>query len=331
MKLFRSNIFLWCLGIALAIQVYIAFETPIGGSFSDAAMLAMNGVQDITPVKATLVSFDSTGASFTDLYGEAGRVCVTDKSFGTYASYKNGDVLVMSVSYNRVAKDFDLVEIIRANPMMTFPMIQGLGELGRNMLFHVPMSMVAFFAFLLGTIYSILYLVKKDFDYDRRARAASAGGFLFTALATVTGSIWARFSWGTFWNWDPRETSIFILLLIYGAYFMLRSLLEESEDKKARIAAVYNIIAGVSMPFLIFVVPRITQSLHPGGGGTEAPILNLSGNTHTASSLLNMYWISVLLFLLVFLWMKDLYTRILRIEDKERSKLNESDNGFSRT
>jgi heme exporter protein C len=317
MRIFRSNIFLWCLGLALAVQVFVAFETPIGGSFGDAVQLSMNGVQDVTPVKATLLSTDSAGALFKDLYGDSGRVHLTDKSYGTYKSYKSGDVIVMSVFYNRNSKNFDLVEIIRANPMMTFPMIQGLGELGRNMLFHVPMSMVAFIAFLLGTIYSILYLVKKDFDFDRRARAASAGGFLFTALATITGSIWARFSWGTFWNWDPRETSIFILLLIYGAYFMLRSLLEESEDKKARIAAVYNIIAFVSVPFLMFVVPRITQSLHPGGGGTEAPIINLSGQTHTDRTLLNMHWISVLLFLMVFLWIKDIYTRILRLQDKK--------------
>ena len=267
MRIFRSNIFLWCLGIALAVQVFVAFETPIGGSFSDAVQLSMNGVQDVTPVKATLLSSDSSGASFTDLYGQPGHVQVTNISYGSFQAYKHGDIFVMSVSYHPAEKSFDLVEVIRVNPVMTFPMIQGLGELGRNMLFHVPMSMVAFIAFLLGTIYSILYLVKKDFDFDRRARAASAGGFLFTLMATITGSIWARFSWGTFWNWDPRETSIFILLLIYGAYFMLRSLLEESEDKKARIAAVYNIISFVTVPFLMFILPRITQSLHPGGGG----------------------------------------------------------------
>ncbi|MDP4200500.1 MAG: cytochrome c biogenesis protein CcsA [Bacteroidota bacterium] len=313
MRLFRSNLFLWCLGIALAIQVYIAFETPIGGSFSDATTLAMNGVQDVTPVRATLVSTDSAGALFKDLYGEPGRVHASN---GAYGAYKAGDVLVISVAYNLSAKSFNLVEIIRANPMMTFPMIQGLGELGRNMLFHVPMAMVAFIAFLVGTIYSILFLIKKDFEYDRHARAASAAGLLFTILATVTGSIWARFSWGTFWNWDPRETSIFILLLIYAAYFMLRSLLEESEDKKARIAAVYNIIAFVSVPFLMFVVPRITQSLHPGGGGTEAPVINLSGQTHTDRTLLDMHWISVVLFLFVFFWIKDMYTRILRLEAK---------------
>ncbi len=321
MRLFRSNIFLWCLGLALAVQVYLSFETPIGGSFGDAVMLKMNGVQNITPVKATLLSTDSTGAIFKDFIGDTGRIERTSQSFGSFVSLKPGDEIVASVEYQPSANAFDLVELIRVNPVMTFPMIQGLGELGRNMLFHVPMSMVAFLAFLLGTIYSILYLVKKDYDYDRRARAASAGGFLFTALATITGSIWARFSWGTFWNWDPRETSIFILLLIYAAYFMLRSLLEESEDKKARIAAVYNIIAFVSVPFLMFVVPRITQSLHPGGGGTEAPLLNLSGKTHVSATLGDMFWISTLLFFLVFLWMKDLFTRMLRIEDKRAEQM----------
>jgi len=314
MRLFRSNLFLWFLGIALAVQVYISFETPIGGSFGDATMLSMNGVQDVTPVKATLLSQDSGWGSFRDLYGDSGRV---NMSHGSDRTYTSGEVLVMSLAYNRLTKAFDLVDVIRVNPTMTFPMIQGLGELGRNMLFHVPMSMVAFVAFLWGTICSILYLTKKDYDYDRIARASSAAGLLFTILATVTGSIWARFSWGTFWNWDPRETSIFILLLIYAAYFMLRSLLEESEDKKAKIAAVYNIIAFVSVPFLMFVVPRITQSLHPGGGGTEAPVLNVSGKTHTDRTLLNMHWISVTLFLFVFMWIKDIYTRILRIEDKK--------------
>ncbi len=321
MKLFRSNIFLWCLGIALAIQVYIAFETPIGGSFSDAKMLAMNGVQDVTPIKATLLSYDPVTklGRFRDLYDDTGHVVMSDKAYATKAAV--GDVLVMSVAYDKQTATNNLVDLIRVNPMMTFPMIQGLGELGRNMLFHVPMSMVAFIAFLMGTIYSILYLIKKDFDYDRRARASSAAGLLFTALATITGSIWARFSWGTFWNWDPRETSIFILLLIYGAYFMLRSLLEESEDKKARIAAVYNIIAFVTVPFLMFILPRITQSLHPGGGGGmaggEAPIINLSGKVHTDRTLLNMHWVSVFLFLFVFLWLKDVYTRILRLQDKQ--------------
>src|ERR1043166_2859854 len=102
MRLFRSNIFLWCLGIALAIQVFIAFETPIAGSFGDAAILSMQGVQDITPVKATMVSVDSGWGSFKDLYDEPGRVQLGTSPYG--AEIKKGDVVVITVRYNTQTK-----------------------------------------------------------------------------------------------------------------------------------------------------------------------------------------------------------------------------------
>ena len=314
MKFFRSKIYHLLLGAIIAVSVFVCFITPIGGSFNDVVTLKMNNVSNVTPVKATITAtgYDSISKKFynaKDLYGTERRILV-DASLGL----KIGDVIVAECNYLPSENYFDVIRIERINPAMTFPLIQGLGELGRNMLFHVPMSFVATIAFLLGTIYSILFLRKKKMEYDFRARASSAIGLLFTILATVTGSIWARFSWGTFWNWDPRETSIFILLLIYVAYFLLRSLLEEDEEKKARIAAVYNIIAFVTVPFLMFVLPRITQSLHPGSSGTEAPVINLSGKTHTDPILSYILWTNVLLFTLLFLWMKDLYTIVLRKE-----------------
>ena len=323
MNVLRSYPFLYLLGAALSIAVYVSFSTPIAGYFGDAVQYKMNGTAVAAPVKAVLVkeSYDSLGVVYIDAKDFAGirqpvRISQTNE-------LKVGDVFVADISYDPPTQSYTLVQVVRRNPMMTFALIPGLGELGRNLLFHVPMSMVAFLAFLIGTIYSILYLVKKKPDYDRSARASSAVGLMFTLLSTITGSVWARFSWGTFWNWDPREVSIFILLLIYFAYFILRSLLEESEEKKARIAAVYNIIAFVSVPFLMFVVPRITQSLHPGGGGGEAPIINTSATpVHTDPTLLNMHWLNVLLFILVFLWLKDLYTRVLRIEDARTESLS---------
>jgi heme exporter protein C len=224
---------------------------------------------------------------------------------------------VADFSYRPADSTFILKKVVNIDPLMTFPLVQGLGELGRNMLFHVPMSFVAFVLFLLGTIYSIIFLRKKDMKYDLQARGFSAVGLLLTFLATVTGSIWARFSWGRFWNFDPRESSILILLLIYIAYFLLRSLMEESDEKKARIAAVYNIIAFVTVPFLMFVLPRITESLHPGGAGSVAPVINLSGKTHTAPTLLWMLWGMVFVFTLVCLWIKDLYVRIVQLEQKK--------------
>jgi heme exporter protein C len=226
-------------------------------------------------------------------------------------------VSVADFSYRPADSTYILQNVVSVDPLLTFPLVQGLGELGRNILFHVPMSFVAFVLFLLGTVYSIILLRKKDMKYDLEARAFSAVGLLLTVLATITGSIWARFSWGRFWNFDPRESSILILLLIYIAYFLLRSLMEDSEEKKARIAAVYNIIAFVTVPFLMFVLPRITESLHPGGAGSVAPVINLSGKTYTAPSLLWMLWGMVFLFMLICFWIKDLYVRIVNLENKK--------------
>jgi heme exporter protein C len=93
--------------------------------------------------------------------------------------------------------------------------------------------------------------------------AAIEQGFLFSILATATGSIFAKVVWGSFWNWDPRETSILILLLIYGAYFALRSAIDDAE-RREQLAAVYALLAFVTVPLLIFVVPRLAESsLHP--------------------------------------------------------------------
>jgi heme exporter protein C len=317
MKFFRSRPYHLILGALFAVSVFICFATPIGGSFYDAVTLKMNNVSNITPVKMTITTtgYDSVAKKFylaKDRYDTVKRVLI-DRSLGL----KIGDVVVADCAYFPADGFFEAMRVERINPAITFPVIPGLGELGRNMLFHVPMSMVAFIAYILAMIYSIQFLRKKNMEYDFRARASSAIGLLFTILATVTGSIWARFSWGTFWNWDPRETSIFILLLIYIAYFLLRSLLEDGEEKKARMAAVYNIIACIPMVFLVFVLPRITQSLHPGSSGTEAPVINLSGETHTDPILKIILWTNVTLFTLLFVWIKDIYTIILRKEFSE--------------
>jgi len=270
----------------------------------------MMDVAKISPVQATILEQgvdqgDKIIFKAKDRFGLERNV-QAKKSYGL----KQGSVVVGDCSYNAGDSTYELVSVERIDPSIIFPLVQGLGELGRNILFHVPMSFVAFIAFLVGTINSIQVLRKNDLKHDLRARAASAGGLLFTTLATVTGSIWARFSWGSFWNWDePRETSILVLLLIYIAYFLLRSLLEDSEEKKARIAAVYNIIAFVTVPFLMFILPRITRSLHPGSG-SEAPVINLSGKTHIDPWFSIFLWINVTCFALLFFWMRDLYIRI---------------------
>jgi heme exporter protein C len=143
------------------------------------------------------------------------------------------------------------------------PQYAGLGNAGRIIIMHVPTAWVTSLAFAVSAVYSILYLRRRRAVDDNFAVAATEVGFLFCILATVTGAIFAQLVWGVFWNWDPRETSILVLLLIYAAYFALRSAIDEPERRR-RLAAVYNVFAAITMPFLLFVAPRVAESsLHP--------------------------------------------------------------------
>jgi heme exporter protein C len=194
-----------------------------------------------------------------------------------------------------------------------FPVIPGLEERARILFFHVPMSWTAVVAFVIAMAFAIRYLARKRIEDDTRSVAAAGLGMLYCVLATVTGSIWAKFNWGSYWNWDPRETSIFVLLLIYGAYFALRSAVDE-DVKRATLAAVYAIIAGVTVPFFIFIMPRIMASLHP------EPIVNAQGKVHMNGTMLTVFLSSLAGFTALFFWMLSLKTRSLLLEQAHERK-----------
>jgi len=186
------------------------------------------------------------------------------------------------------------------------PYIPALGDKARILFFHVPMAWTSVVAFFMSMFFGIKYLTKKDILYDFKAASAAGLGLLFCILATVTGAVWAKFNWGTFWNWDPRQTSIFLLLLIYGAYFALRSAVA-SEDSRAKLASVYSILAFITVPFFIFVVPRIVSSLHPD------PIINVQGKIKMDTGMLLIFIASLVSFMLLFFWMLNLKIRMSRI------------------
>ncbi len=143
------------------------------------------------------------------------------------------------------------------------PPYEGLGNTGRIVMMHVPTAWLSTFAFAIAAWYSIVYLRRRRAQDDDRALAATELGFLFSILATVTGSMFAKVVWGSWWNWEPRETSILILLLIYGAYFALRSAIDDV-DRRRQLAAVYALFAFATAPLLTYVVPRMYEnSLHP--------------------------------------------------------------------
>ncbi|MBL1212659.1 MAG: cytochrome c biogenesis protein CcsA [Ignavibacteriae bacterium] len=199
-----------------------------------------------------------------------------------------------------------------------FPNIPGLEEKAKIIFFHVPTAWLAVIAFLMAMIYGVKYLKNKNLDDDAKSNAALQLGMVFCILATVTGSIWAKFTWGAFWHWDPRETSIFVLLLIYGSLFALRSAVE-NEDKRARLSAVYSIFSFLTVPFFIFIMPRIMTGLHPGSANddTSGPVVDFKMNANMQL----IFYLSLLAFTILYYWMWNISYKSIIIKDKLSRKL----------
>jgi heme exporter protein C len=228
--------------------------------------------------------------------------------------FKEHSKIVVRVKYNKETAGFVYQSTAAVNPLFTLPFIPGLEGLAKILNFHVPMSWVSVLAFLMSMVYSIMYLTKKDVKYDIYASSSAALGTLFSILATVTGMVWAKFAWGSFWNWDPRETSIFVLLLIYAAYFALRLSIEKP-DVRYRLSAVYSIIAFITVPFFIFIIPRIASGLHPGSASdtNAGPIVSAEPET---LNIIKQYTFSLALasFTLVYFWLLNVHIRLKKIK-----------------
>jgi heme exporter protein C len=157
--------------------------------------------------------------------------------------------------------------LVTAAAFLYLPAAQGFmsPEMARILAFHLPNAMVVIIAAVASGYYAFRYLAKgRSLLDDARSKVAASLATLFCVLTTVTGMVFAQVQWGAAWNWDPKQTCIFILLLIYAAYFVLRSGIEDPE-KRAAVAAVYVLFAAVMTPMLGYVVPKYMAplSLHP--------------------------------------------------------------------
>ena len=150
--------------------------------------------------------------------------------------------------------------------IMEVPELPILNETIRNLFFHVAIWFAMFILLIVSVIYSIKYLKNSDIKSDTKASEFATMGIVFGLIGVATGSVWAKFTWGDWWVNDPKLNATTIALLIYLAYFVLRSSIEDSYQK-GRISAVYNIFAFAAAVPLIFILPRLTDSLHPGNGG----------------------------------------------------------------
>jgi heme exporter protein C len=182
-----------------------------------------------------------------------------------------------------------------------------IGESSRIVFFHVPMAWAATIAFVVAAAYSIVHLVRRTPESDESAASAVRLGLLYSILATVTGSIFAGVMWNSFWNWDPRETSIVMLLFLYAAYLFLRGAITDPE-RRGVFCAVYALFSGFIMPFLIFVIPRVTTSLHP------QTIINPEGRILMDTPTKTVFFGALIGFTGLFFWMWDIDRRLERMK-----------------
>ncbi len=159
-----------------------------------------------------------------------------------------------------------LVYTIIAGLLAEVPRLAILNETIRVLHFHVPMWFGMIILLTFSVVYAIRYLNKPKAVYDMYTVAFAHAGVVFGMLGILSGALWANFTWGSPWSGDPKQNGAAIALLIYFAYFILRNSLED-EQQRAKISAVYNIFAFAALIPLLFILPRLTDSLHPGNGG----------------------------------------------------------------
>ncbi len=200
--------------------------------------------------------------------------------------------------------------------LIRVPMVGNLHQSIRNFFFHVPMWFGQMGLLSLSLVYSIAYLRTQNLRYDIYASELAKTGIIFGLLGLATGSIWAKYTWGEFWSNDPKQVCVAIALLIYMAYLVLRGSMNDI-DKKARISGVYNIFAFFIYIPLIMIVPRMVQSLHPGGmegakgGGNPA----LGGGSLDATMEM-IFWPAVFGWLLLGIWISNLKIRLYLLANK---------------
>ncbi|MEM7367666.1 MAG: cytochrome c biogenesis protein CcsA [Bacteroidota bacterium] len=223
------------------------------------------------------------------------------------------------------------------------------GQTGRNVFYHVPMWFAMLVLMFMSVYYSIRLLRELDPDRERtgdpirldiQAKEAARVGILFNILGLITGILWSRVTWnaatisgwsfGSWWNWDPIQVSALISLLIYLAYFLLRSSFAEPEQR-ARVAAVYNVFAAATLIPLFFIVPRMLEGLHPTSSDSDNVGGNFIGTLDSTGRMV--FYPAILGFIFLGIWLFSQRNRIEQLRwqldnllaDKEYGQRDEQD------
>ena len=199
---------------------------------------------------------------------------------------------------------FLLAYVTIAGFLFDVPALPILNEAIRILFFHVPMWFTMIFLLFISAINSYYYISKGRINYDIKSNEYANVGVFFGILGVISGMLWAKFTWGTYWTNDPKLNGSALGLLIYFSYFVLRGSVKD-ELNKAKISSVYNIFAFAMLIPLIFILPRMTDSLHPGNGG------NPGFNVYDMNSQLRIvFYPAVIGFILLGIWITNIRVKI---------------------
>lgn len=216
----------------------------------------------------------------------------------------------MKIAWWKILSVVCLVYAVIAGFLLPVPAKPIVNESIRNLYYHVPMWFSMMVLMTVSVVYAILYLRSPNLKYDIQSQWFATTGMVLGLLGIITGAIWANYTWGAPWSNDIKQILAAVALLIYAAYFVLRSSIDDF-DKKARVSAVYNIFAYAMLFPTLFIIPRLYESLHPGGDGNPAmsqkdidPLMRL------------VFWPAVLGWTLLGVWISTLFIRVQKIRDK---------------
>lgn len=190
------------------------------------------------------------------------------------------------------------------------PRLVVVNETIRVLYFHVPMWFGMISLFGASAWFAIKYLRNPNSKYDIYSTQFANVGFAYGMLGILTGMLWANYAWGTWWHGDPKQNGAAITLLVYSAFFVLRASIE-NHDQRARLSAIYNIFAFIAMIPLIFIIPRMQDSLHPGSGGN--PGFNMYD---LDNSMKTVFYPACAGWILLGFWIATLRIRMRLIEEK---------------
>ena len=197
-----------------------------------------------------------------------------------------------------------LAYVTIAGFLFDVPALPILNEAIRILFFHVPIWFTMIFLLFISAINSYYYISKGRINYDIKSNEYANVGVFFGILGIISGMLWAKFTWGTYWTNDPKLNGSALGLLIYFSYFVLRGSVKD-ELNKAKISSVYNIFAFSMLIPLIFILPRMTDSLHPGNGG------NPGFNVYDMNSQLRIvFYPAVIGFILLGIWITNIRVKI---------------------